>query len=138
MRAALDHAERILDDQPADRPADHHVSFDGRKLDGYTATALSWLGDPAGERHARAVVDAYAAGGPPRRLATARLDLGLILARDRRPDEAAGLGLLAVDAGVLVPSNVWRATELDDALFAFRDVPEVTELHDRRRDGGMP
>ncbi|ALE72451.1 hypothetical protein AD006_11405 [Pseudonocardia sp. EC080610-09] len=69
------------------------------------------------------------ASRPPRRLATARLDLGLILARARRPDEAAA----AFDAGVLVPSNAWRAIELDDALDGFRDVPEVAELHARRR-----
>ncbi|MBN9737831.1 MULTISPECIES: hypothetical protein [unclassified Pseudonocardia] len=73
------------------------------------------------------------ASRPPRRLATARLDLGLILARARRPDEAAALGVLAFDAGVLVPSNAWRAIELDDALDGFRDVPEVAELHARRR-----
>src|SRR4051794_31984002 len=46
-----------------------------RKLDGYTATALAWAGDPATESIAREVADRCAAG-PPRRFATARIDLG--------------------------------------------------------------
>ncbi len=139
VRAALDRAARMIDQQPPERPRDHHFAFDARKLDGYCATALAWIGDRAGEREARSVVDVYSSGGPPRRLATARLDLGLILARDRRPDEAAQLGGLAVDSGTLVPSNVWRATELDDALDRFRTVAEAAELHERRRhDGYLP
>lgn len=137
VRAALDHAGRIIDRQPGDRSRDSHFAFDDRKLSGYTATTLAWVGDPAGERRARAVVDAYAPFGPPRRLATARLDLGLILARARRPDEAAQLGMLAVDSGTLVPSNLWRADELDDALYAFRDVPEAADLHQRRREADV-
>jgi hypothetical protein len=69
------------------------------------ATALAWAGDPAGEAIARDVADRYAAAGPPRRLATARIDLGLIIRRGGRPDEAAALGTLAAGSGRLVPSN---------------------------------
>jgi hypothetical protein len=123
-----------VDRQTGDRRTDHHFRFDDRKLEGYTATALAWAGDPAGEGIAREVADRYAAG-PPRRLATARIDLGLILARDGRPDEAAALGLLAAESGRLVPSNRWRVAELDAALADRRDVPEVAELHERVRDG---
>jgi hypothetical protein len=64
-------------------------------------------------------------------LATARVDLGLILARDGRPDEAAHLGMLAADSGRLVSSNTWRVTELDEVLADRRDVAEVAELHER-------
>jgi hypothetical protein len=122
-----------VDRQTGDRPPDHDFTFDGRKLDGYTATALAWAGDPAGEQIAREVADRYAAG-PPRRLATAWIDLGLILARDGRADEAAQLGTLAAESGRLVPSNGWRVAELDAALAPRRDVPEVAELHERIRD----
>lgn len=132
VRGALMRAERGVDRQSADRPRDHHFTFDGRKMDGYTATALAWLGDPAGEHVAREVAERYA-DGPARRLATARIDLGLILARDGRPDEAGHLGVLAADSGRLVPSNRWRVTELDEALAGRRDVPEVAQLHDRVR-----
>lgn len=132
VRAALDRAAAGVDRQPGDRPRDHHFVFDGRKLDGYTATALAWLGDPGGEQVAREVADRYA-DGPARRLATARTDLGLILARQDRPDEAGHLGVLAADSGRLVASNRWRVAELDDALAARRDVPEAAELHERMR-----
>lgn len=138
VRAGLARAEAGVDRQGGDRPPDHHFRFDGRKLDGYTATALAWSGDPAGEAIAREVAGRCAAG-PARRLATARIDLGLILARDGRPDEAAHLGMLAVASGRLVPSNRWRIAELDAALAPRRDVPEVAELHERvseRAEGG--
>jgi hypothetical protein len=134
VRAGLARAGAWVDRQTGDRRPDHHFRFDDRKLEGYTATALAWAGDPAGEGIAREVADRYATGAP-RRLATARIDLGLILARDDRPDEAAALGLLAADSGRLVPSNRWRVAELDAALADRRDVREVAELHDRLRDG---
>ena len=134
VRGGLARAASGVDRQTGDRPPDHHFRFDARKLEGYTATALAWAGDPAGEAIARDVADRYA-DGPPRRLATARTDLGLILARDGRPDEAAALGLLAAGSGRLVPSNRWRVAELDSALADRRDVPEVAELHERLRDG---
>jgi hypothetical protein len=134
VRDGLDRAAARIDRQTRDRPPDHHFTFDARKLETYTATALAWSGDPAGEDIARDVVDRYVAG-PPRRLATARIDLGLILARAGRPDEAAALGMLAAKSGRLVPSNRWRVTELDAALADRRDIPEVAELHERVRDG---
>ncbi|WP_214404785.1 helix-turn-helix domain-containing protein [Pseudonocardia lacus] len=130
VRAGLDRAAVDVDRQTGDRPRDHHFVFDGRKVEGYTATALAWLGDPAGEAVAREVAERYSAG-PARRLATARIDLGLILAREGRPDEAAHMGLLAADSGRLVPSNAWRVAELDELLAPRRDVAEVAELHRR-------
>jgi hypothetical protein len=139
VHGGLERAAAGVDRQTGDRPCDHHFVFDGRKLDGYTATALAWLGDPAGEQVAREVADRYG-DGPARRLATARIDLGLILARDGRPDEAGYLGLLAADSGRLVASNAWRVVELDSALAGRRDVAEVSELHERvreARDGGQ-
>ncbi len=127
VHTRLAEVEHIIDGQTGGRPEDHHFRFDGRKLEGYTATALAWLNDPAGETVARTVVDRYR-NGPARRLATARIDLGLILARAGRPDEAAELGLLAADSGQLVSSNRWRITELTSALADYRGVPEVDEL----------
>jgi hypothetical protein len=132
VRAALAQAEVGADRRSGTAPRDHHFVFDGRKLEGYTATSLAWLGDPAGEQVAREVTDRYA-HGPARRLATARIDLGLILARDGRADEAAHLALLAADSGRLVPSNAWRVVEVDEVLAPRRGVVEVAELHERVR-----
>lgn len=130
VRAALRRCVATLDRQPQDRPPDHHFYFDGSKLVLYTGTALAWLGDPAAEEYARHVAAGYEAGSQPRRLATARLDLGLVLARLRRPDEAAHFGVLALASNQLVPSNAWRADELIVAVSEYRGMPEVEELRE--------
>jgi hypothetical protein len=126
VHAALARAGAALERLP-DGPPDHHFVFDRRKLTGYTATSLAWLGDPAAEEPAREVIHTATSA---RRLATARIDLGLVLAGLDRPDEAAALGALAVDSGRLVPSNVWRAAELATAL-ADR-YPDAAEARDYR------
>lgn len=130
MRAALRRCSAALDRQSRDRPSDHHFYFDGQKFELYTGTALSWLGDPAAEDIARHAAARYETGGRPRRLATAYLDLGLVLARLGRPDEAAHCGVLALGANHLVPSNAWRADELIAAVSRYRGVPEVEELRE--------
>ncbi len=130
VRAALRRCAATLDRQPRDRPADHHFFFDGSKLELYSGTALAWLGDPAAEEYAQHVAARYEAGHAPRRLATAYLDLGLVLARLRRPDEAAHFGVLALESNELVPSNAWRADELIAEVSGYRGVPEVKALRE--------
>jgi hypothetical protein len=103
----------------AERPPDHHFYFDGDKLGLYSGTALSWLGDPAAEDFARHAAARYETGDQPRRLTTAYLDLGLVLARLGRPDEAAHAGMLALGTNHLVPSNAWRADELLAAVSGY-------------------
>jgi hypothetical protein len=81
----------------------------------YAATTLAWAGDPAAERVARDVIaELEAEGARPRRIASARLDLGLALTADGkpRPDEAAAQARVAVRSGRIVPSNWWRVEEL--------------------------
>jgi transcriptional regulator with XRE-family HTH domain len=130
VQDALGRAAAALERQP-EGPPDHHFVFDARKLTSYTATALAWLGDPAAEAHALEVIRTAIS---PRRLATARLDLGLVLVGLDRPDEAAHLGGLAVDSRRLVPSNVWRAGELAAALDArYPDLAETGDYRDRYR-----
>jgi hypothetical protein len=75
VRGGLARAGKWVDHQTGDRPPAHRFTFDAPKLEGYTATALAWAGDRAGEDIAREVADRYALG-PPRRLATARIDPG--------------------------------------------------------------
>ena len=132
VRAALRRAAVALEQQPQERPPDHHFHVDPAKLELYTGTALSWLGDPAAEDIARHAAARYETGGRPRRLATAYLDLGLVLARLGRPDEAAHCSVLALGANHLVPSNAWRADELVTAVSRYRGVPEVEELRELR------
>ena len=130
VRAALRRCAVALDRQSRDRPPDHHFYFDGDKLELYTGTALAWLGDPAAEDHARHAAARSEAGGQRRRVATAHLDLGLVLARLGRPDEAAHSGVLAIESNELVPSNAGRADELITAVSGYRGVPEVEELRE--------
>jgi transcriptional regulator with XRE-family HTH domain len=130
MRAALRRCATLLERQSVERPPDHHFYFDGNKLDLYTGTALAWLGDPAAEDYARHAAVRHEVGGQRRRLATAYLDLGLVLVRLGRPDEAAYYGVLALGTNHLVPSNSWRADELIAAVSEYRGVPEVEELRE--------
>jgi len=96
-----------------DRP-EHHYCYDPGKALTYTATTLAWAGDPAAEEYACAVVQRLEGKGAerPRRLAAARLDLGLALVSTGKPDEAAAVAIKAITSGRVVPSNWWRATEV--------------------------
>lgn len=128
---ALARTDARLREQPDEQNSLHHFVFDPAKLVYYTATALSWLGDPAAEDYSREVL---ATSRAPRRVVTARIDLGVVLAGLGRPDEAAALGAAALDSGWLVPSNLWRVGELVTAL--GRQHPDVLDgsgLHDRYR-----
>jgi transcriptional regulator with XRE-family HTH domain len=136
MRAALHRSATAADRQSRDRPSDHHFQFDASKRDLYTGTSLAWLGDPAAEDYARHSAARYESGDQPRRLATAHLDLGLVLARLGRPDEAANFGVIAIVSKQLVPSNAWRANELVAAVSEYRGVPEVEELRELAAEGG--
>ncbi|HKR48247.1 MAG TPA: helix-turn-helix transcriptional regulator [Pseudonocardiaceae bacterium] len=130
VRAALRRCSTAAERQSQQRPPDHHYFFDGDKIELYTATALAWLGDPVAEDYARHAAARAEASGQRRRVATAYLDLGLVLARLRRPDEAAHFGVLVLTSNELVPSNAWRADELIALVSGYRGVPEVEELRE--------
>ncbi len=132
----LEESATSLNLMPPPEHPEHHFTFDRRKHISYTATTLAWLGDDpatAGEyaRQAVAQYDTGATDGRWRsRLASARLDLALILAR-QEPGEAAELGVLALDSGYLRPSNMWRAVELDGTLGGHS--AELDDFHERVR-----
>jgi hypothetical protein len=135
-RAALARVEALVAPLPVpDRP-EHHFRYDPAKSNAYTATTLSWAGDPAAEPYARAVLarlESDADGPPrPRRAAAARLDLSLALIAAGRQDEAAATALESVTSGRLVPSNYWRAREVISAV-AVRGVPETRDLAEAYR-----
>jgi transcriptional regulator with XRE-family HTH domain len=136
----LDEAAGTLDRMPVPDHPEHHFVFDPRKMVAYTATTLAWLGEnPAiAEDYARRAVAQYSdeAGDTrwSRRLASARIDLALVLARIDQPTEAAHLGTQALESGRLVPSNLWRVGELTQELTTrYASVPEVTVFHTRYR-----
>ncbi len=135
-RAALGRIESLAAALPIpDRP-EHHFHYDPAKAEAYTATTLSWIGDPAAEQFARDVLHRLEspAAGPPRyrRASSARLDLSLALVGRGKHDEAAGTALQAVTSGFLVPSNYWRAREIIGAVTGH-GVPEARDLADAYR-----
>jgi transcriptional regulator with XRE-family HTH domain len=137
----LDKAAGSLGQMPTPDHPEHHFQFDPRKLVGYTATTLVWLGEDhtAAEDAARAAVAQYDIdaidGQWVRRLALARVDLALVLAAADQPDEAVHLTHLALDSGRVVPSNLWRLTELDHDLGSrYGGTAQVADLHDRYLD----
>jgi len=136
-RDALARTEALVAPLPQPDQPEHHYRYDPAKSDAYVATTLSWLGDPAAERYARAVlarVETTLDGPPrPRRAATARLDLALALTATGRPDEAAATAMDAVTSGLLVPSSYWRAEEVITAVDAD-GIAEVAQLRDAYRE----
>jgi hypothetical protein len=133
----LDQAAAALDRMPPPEHPEHHFTFDPRKLVSYTATTLAWLDDdlPLAQDYARRAVDQYDTGTTDGRwtyrLALARVDLALVLARIGEPSEAAHLGTLALDSG-LRPSSMWRAAELDhDLTHRYGRTGEIGDFHER-------
>ncbi|MEV4890566.1 hypothetical protein AB0K48_14350 [Nonomuraea sp. NPDC055795] len=132
-RAALNRIQALVSSMPMpDRP-EHHFRYDPAKSEAYTATTLSWLGDPAAVPCARQVLDRLESredGGPrPRRAASARLDLALALLSTDEPGEARHVALQAMMTRLLVPSNYWRAKEVIVGV-EQRGIPEADELRE--------
>ncbi|MEV8639302.1 hypothetical protein AB0395_47380 [Streptosporangium sp. NPDC051023] len=136
-RDALNQVARLVAPLRMPDRAEHHYRYDPAKSDAYTATTLSWLGDPAAEPYARGVLarlESTTDGPPrPRRAVSARLDLALALLAAGQPDEAGHVTLTAITSGLLVPSNYWRAAEVITAVEAHR-VPEAAELREAYRE----
>lgn len=131
--ATLSRVAHLVEPLPVpDRP-EHHYRYDPAKSDAFTATTLSWLGDPAAEPYARGVLARLQSttDGPPRprRAASARLDLALALLAADQPEEAGHATLTAITSGLLVPSNYWRAAEVISAL-ETRHLPKAAELRE--------
>lgn len=110
---------------------EHHYRYDPAKAEAYLATTLAWVGDPAAEGYARAVLTRIEAGTDSpkrqRRAATARLDLALALVAATRTDEAAGTAREAIESGLLVSSHMWRVREVIGGV-ADRDPATAAEL----------
>lgn len=116
-----------------ERPKEHHYQYDPAKALAYTATTLAWLGDAAAEPFAREVIARLSPSNDvtkwPRRVASANIDLALVLLVDNRLDEACDSAQKAILSGRVVPSNHWRALEVVNAVEA-RQLPEAPELRE--------
>lgn len=135
-RGTLERVARLVGNLATPQDPEHHYRYDPAKAISYTATTLAWVGDPAAEEFARTAIDELVAGPGgvprPRRVASARLDLGLALLAAGKPDEAGAEALTAVTSGRIVPSNWWRATEVLRGV-ERAGVPEVTDLREAYR-----
>ncbi|MEU1786695.1 helix-turn-helix transcriptional regulator [Streptomyces sparsogenes] len=116
-----------------ERPMEHHYQYDPAKSLAYTATTLAWLGDSAAEGYAREVISRLNPSGDitswPRRVASANIDLALVLLTEDRLDEACDAAQKAILSGRVVPSNHWRALEVVKAV-EKRDLPEASGLRE--------
>lgn len=136
-RAALDRVNQLVAvlDRP-ERP-EHHYVYDPAKSLSYQATTLAWAGDPAAEGYARTLIAELEADGSarPRRIALARLDLGLALLASGQPDEAAHLAIVALRSGRIVPANWWRVTEVVRGVDAagIAEAADLREVYEERR-----
>lgn len=125
---ALGRVERLAGNRPQPRHPEHHYQYDPAKAHSYAATTLAWAGDPAAASVARdVIVELEREGARPRRIASARLDLGLALLSARKPDEAAAEARVAIESGRVVPSNWWRASEVVAGV-AESGIPEAEDL----------
>ncbi|MGP2437034.1 helix-turn-helix transcriptional regulator [Streptomyces sp. JW3] len=115
------------------RPREHHYQYDPAKCLAYTATTLAWLGDAAAEPYAREVIKRLGpsedVGQWPRRVASANIDLGLVLLAGDRLDEACDAVRKAILSGRVVPSNHWRALEVVRVVEARR-LSEASDLRE--------
>ncbi|MFV2017561.1 helix-turn-helix domain-containing protein [Micromonospora sp. LOL_023] len=121
--------ERIVSPlgQP-DRP-EHHYRYDPGKARAYVATTLAWVGDPAAATEASDVLAGLLTeGSRPRRIASARLDLGQsVLPVD--PHEAVAQVAAAVASGRVAASNWWRVDRVRRGLARIGvPAPELDEL----------
>lgn len=112
---------------------EHHYRYDPAKALSYTATTLAWLGDVAAEPYAREVIKRLSPTDDvsqwPRRVASANIDLALVLLKEDRLDEACDSAQKAILSGRVVPSNHWRALEVVRAV-EIRQLPEASDLRE--------
>ncbi|MFD4482139.1 helix-turn-helix domain-containing protein [Streptomyces sp. NPDC058471] len=120
---------------------EHHYQYDPAKALSYTATTLSWIGDPAAEAPAREVIGHIAPGAVPgawpRRIVTAHLDLALTLLSLGRLDEATDAAKKTIMSGRLLPANHWRVLEILQGVEG-RNLPEAPDLREMYQELRSP
>ncbi|MGV9427417.1 helix-turn-helix domain-containing protein [Streptomyces sp. NPDC003656] len=131
--SAIDRVQSMSAAMGSPDTPEHHYRYDPAKSLSYTATTLAWLGDSAAEPYAREVIKRLSPGDDvsqwPRRVASANLDLALVLLKENRLDEACDSAQKALLSGRVAPSNHWRALEVVRAVEA-RELPESADLRE--------
>ncbi|HEY5834573.1 helix-turn-helix domain-containing protein [Streptomyces sp.] len=131
--AAIDRVQGMSAALGETNRAEHHYQYDPAKSLAYTATTLAWLGDAAAEPYAREVIARLDPGDDvgkwPRRVASANIDLALVLLTGNRIDESCDAAQKAILSGRVVPSNHWRALEVVSAVEA-KKLPEASDLRE--------
>lgn len=131
--AAIDRVQKMSATREQPDQPEHHYQYDPAKSLSYTATTLAWVGDPVAERYAREVIARLSPSDDvskwPRRVASANIDLALVLTAGNRLDEASHVAQKAILSGRVVPSNHWRALEVVNSIEAKR-LPEATDLRE--------
>lgn len=131
--AAIEKVQHLASVMGAPDTPEHHYRYDPAKSLSYTATTLAWLGDAAAEPYAREVIKRLSPSDDvskwPRRVASANIDLALVLLKEDRLDEACDSAQKAILSGRVVPSNRWRALEVVQAVEA-RELPESADLRE--------
>jgi len=102
----------------------------------YAATTYAWLGiAKSTENYALQVIEANRDPRRPNfwpgRVRGAHLDLGLALAKQGRPDEAAYVGSQGLRGDPLTTWILRRAADLSQALNEYADVREVQDFHEQ-------
>ncbi|MFI1359231.1 helix-turn-helix domain-containing protein [Streptomyces sp. NPDC020898] len=131
--AAIERVQELSASLGTPDTPDHHYRYDPSKSLSYAATTLAWLGDPAAEPYAREVIRRLSPSNDltkwPRRVASANIDLALVLLKENRLDEACDSAQKAILSGRVVPSNHWRALEVVKAV-EVRQLPESVDLRE--------
>jgi hypothetical protein len=131
--SAIERVQALSSSKGTPDAPEHHYRYDPAKAISYMATTLAWLGDVAAEPYAREVIKRLSPGDDvsqwPRRVASANIDLALVLLKDDRLDEACDSAQKAILSGRVVPSNQWRALEVVKAVEA-RQLPESADLRE--------
>jgi transcriptional regulator with XRE-family HTH domain len=131
--SAINRVQEMSASLPRPDNPEHHYRYDPAKSLSYTATTLAWIGDRAAEAYAREVIAQLDPSDDiakwPRRVASANIDLALVLLKDNRMDEACDAASKAILSGRVVPSNRWRALEVVTDVEA-RQLPEASDLRE--------
>jgi transcriptional regulator with XRE-family HTH domain len=134
--SAIRRADEAIEDVPPPEYPDDHYTFDPSKVDFYGASCFLWLNElrQAEERARRVIAASNNQNAPnywPTRVGSARMDLGLALARRDELDAAAYEAILAFDSPFVRRSTLLRGAELDSVLRDHVDVPEVRDFRER-------
>lgn len=128
-RRRVDEAMTEMDRLPSLVGPEHHFTADRDRVLLQCATALVWLGDSdaTAEEYARRCVDTYGSGDYAHHLATARMNLAILLADKDQPAEAAHLGQQAIieAAWRLCHTDLLLTDDLNRSLTGRYDAAEV-------------